>query len=76
MANKTRSELIHALRDIELVSEDFRSAFALMYAYLTGPDDCMDDALAEAFENAHAAIMFRASVKDVSVKDIRARTLH
>jgi hypothetical protein len=63
MTNKTRAELLHALKDIELVSEDFHSAFALMYAYLTGPEECMDEALAEAFEKAHAAIAFRASQK-------------
>jgi hypothetical protein len=73
MTNKTRAELLRALKDIELVSGDFRSAFALMYAYLTGPDECMDDALAEAFERAHAAIAFRQTVK---VKDVRGRTLH
>lgn len=71
MANKTRAELMHALRDIELVSKDFRSAFALMYAYLTGPDECMDGALAKAFENAHAAIAFRQRLTD-----LRAGTLH
>jgi hypothetical protein len=71
MAHKTRAELLNALTDAELVPGDFRSAFALMYAYLTGPDEHMDDAIAEAVANAHTAILFRESLRD-----LRARTMH
>jgi hypothetical protein len=59
MNKDTRGELLSALRDIELTSEDFKSAFALMYAYLTGTEEQVDTDLAEAFESAHDAIVYR-----------------
>jgi hypothetical protein len=59
MATNARAEMLNALRDIECFSGNFKSAYALMYAYLTGTEDCRDPELAEAFEHAYKAITHR-----------------
>lgn len=59
MATNARADLLDALRDIECFSGNFRSAYALMYAYLTGSEHCQDPELAEAFEHAYKAITHR-----------------
>ncbi len=59
MVNNARADLLNALRDIECFSGNFRSAYALMYAYLTGTEHCQDPELAAAFEHAYQAITHR-----------------